>query len=390
VNDASSKPKLFFATIAAGGGHVATAKAMIEAIERHYPDQFELVMSDFMLELGFFREDKRHKDGWRWALEHAWAARAGQRLIDNLPRLTVMVHRRMLDGVARKAAEAFAEPPKLIVSNHPWLTVALTKSQRRYGLKAPVLTFATEVLDASALWADPDAEHVVAPSLAAMNDLVRMGVSPARIDVVGYPVGQAFLRALPKGEARKALGLADRFTCLVSLGGEGRGGNTVKLTRDLLVALKDVQLVVIAGRNESLRRELVELAEPGTLRVEGFVDNMASYLSAADVVVGKAGPASVFEALAVGRPVLVTSYAGLNERKIVAFLERKSLGSYLPQTAALIEKIVELKAHPQALEAFAGRARALDIAGATESLAHYVVAYSQTGAPSARLRGGLA
>jgi hypothetical protein len=36
--------------------------------------------------------------------------------------------------------------------------------KRRYGLKVPVLTFATEPHNISAYWADPRAEHIVVPS----------------------------------------------------------------------------------------------------------------------------------------------------------------------------------------------------------------------------------
>src|SRR3712207_7972196 len=45
-----------------------------------------------------------------------------------------------------------------------------------------------------------------------------------------------------------------------------------------------------------------------------------------DVFVGKAGPSSVYEALAVGRPVLASGYAGLNELGVVRFIESRGLG----------------------------------------------------------------
>ncbi|MDQ3460256.1 MAG: glycosyltransferase, partial [Deinococcota bacterium] len=335
---------IHFATIAAGGGHVATARAMMEAVERQAPGAFRLSMSDLMLELGLTDQDRRHKASWRWMLARPWTARLGQHALDALPRLTVAAQRHMLDETARRASRRFAaERPALIVANHPWLTVALTRSRRRYGLKTPVLTFATEPLDASALWAEGQAEHFVVPSAAAMNDLERMGVSPAKIDVVGYPVAQRFLNPLEQRAARRELGLAARFTLLLSLGGEGVAGDAGATVRGLLAALPEAQIVVMTGRNESLRARLRELADPPRLHAVGFTDRVADYLSAADVVAGKAGPASVFEALAVGRPVLVTSYAGLNEREIVRFLERKGLGAYLPRLGALARRVRELE-----------------------------------------------
>ena len=46
------RPTILFATIAAGGGHVAGAWAMAESVERHYPGRFELRVSDYMKDLG--------------------------------------------------------------------------------------------------------------------------------------------------------------------------------------------------------------------------------------------------------------------------------------------------------------------------------------------------
>ena len=52
MHTGAGRPEILFATIAAGGGHVATARAMAEAIERYYPGEFDLRVSDYMKEVG--------------------------------------------------------------------------------------------------------------------------------------------------------------------------------------------------------------------------------------------------------------------------------------------------------------------------------------------------
>src|SRR3712207_6363131 len=98
------KPEILFATIAAGGGHVAGAHAMSEAIEHHYPGRFELRVSDYMKDLGIVELDQFHKESWRRALRYPILARVGQRLIDVFPHLTITVERRILRDFARVAA----------------------------------------------------------------------------------------------------------------------------------------------------------------------------------------------------------------------------------------------------------------------------------------------
>lgn len=380
---ARPRPTILFATVAVGGGHVATARAMSEAIERYYPGRFDLPVSDYMEDLGVDGIDRRHKAFWRCALRYPTIARTGQRLIDTFPRVTVAGQRLLVREFSRTAAVVLKEdPPLLIVSNHGLITSGLVESKRRYGLEAPVLTYATEPYNISAYWADPLADHVVVPSEDVRKDLVHMGVPADRVAVVSYPVRQSFLNAPAKAEARECLRLEDRFTALISLGGEGLGGDPRWVIQALLDSHTSPQIVVITGRNKALSSSLRRLRTSG-IRVEGFVEDMASYLAASDVVVGKGGPASVYEALAVGRPVLATRYAGLNELGVVRFIEREGFGHYV-KTPAALSKAVELYASdPNLLEEVARRSKRLELASKTEELAHYVVRYALNGGTGA-------
>ena len=374
------KPTILFATIAAGGGHVAGAHAMSEAIERHYPGRFELRVSDYMKDLGVIRLDRFHKDSWRRALRYPILARVGQRIIDAFPRLTIAAERHILRDFARAAADDLLEdPPLLIVSNHGLITTGLAEAKHRHGLEVPVLTFATEPFNISAYWGEPRADRVIVASEDGRRRLLRFGVPADRMTIIGRPVRQAFLNAPSKTEARVRLGLEDRFTCLVSFGGEGVGRNPRGLIRTLLNSDIPLQVVAITGRNEVLKKEL-KAPRTDRLRVEGFVENLAEYLAASDVFVGKAGPSSVYEALAVGRPILASGYAGLNELGVVRFIENKGLGRYVRTNAALAQEVWRYAGDPALLEEVARRCRELNLASSTERFAHHIVRYALTGA----------
>src|SRR5919199_302165 len=379
-----TRPTILFATIAAGGGHVATAHAMAEAVEHHYPGCFELRVSDYMREVGAKKVadlDRLHKGTWRFMLRYPSLARGSQRLMDAFPNLTIVAQRYVLRGFARAAAEDLHEnPPLLIISNHGLMSAGLAEAKRIGGLGGRGLRFANELLHICSYWADPRADRIVVPSEEARRDLMRFGVPESKMVFVGfgYPVRQAFLNAPTKAEARTRLGLEDRFTCLMSSGGEGVERNQLALVRALLNSDVSPQVVVIAGRNEALRRELKSLGTRG-LRIEGFVEDMATYLAASDVFVGKAGPASVYEALVVGRPTLVTGYAGLNEVGVARFIEGRGLGRYVKSPGALVDEVGRYASDPALLEGVALRCRELDLASATERLAHYIVRYARAG-----------
>jgi 1,2-diacylglycerol 3-beta-galactosyltransferase len=380
------KPEILFATIAAGGGHVAVARAMAEAIEHHYPGRFELRVSDYMKEVGVKKVadlDRLHKNIWRFMLRYPVLARTSQRVMDAFPRTTVAIQRRLVRGFARAAADDLRrDPPQLIFSNHGLMTAGLAEAKRIGGLEVSVLSFANELVGICSYWADPRADRIVVPSDEARRDLMRFGVPESRLSFVGfgYPVRQAFLNAPAKREARARLGLEDRFTCLVSSGGEGVGRNQLEMVQTLLGSDVPLQVVVIAGRNEQLKQELRTL-ETGknALRIEGYVEDMATYLAASDVFVGKAGPASVYEAVVVGRPALVTGYAGLNEVGVARLVEGWGLGRYVRTPQELLQEVRRYALDPALLEEVARRCRELEPAVASERLAHYVVRYAEFG-----------
>ena len=274
----TDKPLIVFATIAAGGGHVATANAMAQSLGAGYPDTFDTRVTELMVELGFGEQDQKHKNTWSWMLAHPWSARWGQRIIDRLPKLTNRYLRGTLDAFARAAADHLNSlSPALVVTNHGWLTIALTLAQERYGLKPKLVHFATDPLDASALWAEWRVSRYIVPSASVQRDLKRFGVPPGVIDRIGYPVGQTFLNPPSQAAAREKLGLEPRYTCLVSLGGEGVGANVLAVVRALEASPLNPQIVVVTGRNEALRRKLDALPDIRTL---GYVSNVADYLAA--------------------------------------------------------------------------------------------------------------
>lgn len=397
LNTSQQKPSLFFVTANSGGGHVATAQAMMQAIEKCYPEKFDFEMSDLIYEIGtrfhdnkLLKLDNDLKKVWKTALKFPFLARWGQRLIESLPYFNIYTHRLLLERFAEKAAIYFnTKDVDLIVSNHGWLTIGLTKAQKDYGMKAKVLSFLTEPLDASALWVDNSADHFVVPSVHTLNELNRFGISKDRIDVVGYPVQRPMIDAKSKQQAREDLGLANRPTCLVSLGGEGVSGRIHEIVSRLHKHPLRPQVVVISGRNRQLRLDLRKTyKEDERVHIMGYVQNMADYLAACDVVVGNSGQASVMEALAVGRPVIVTGYPGLNELKLIRFLEKNDLGKYVPKLIGLEATINRFLGSPEKLSETYERCQRIGLDDMADDLADYIVDYLYKGRRDERKHSG--
>lgn len=374
--------EVLLATIAAGGGHVATARAMAEAVAAAAGGALAPRVVDVMAEHAP-RLDARHKAGWRAMLARPRLVRAAQAALDAAPAVSRAVQGAVLRGFTRRVTAALdAAPPALVVVNHGWLATAFTEARLRHGLRSRVVVFATEPFDASALWSAPGAETVLAPSAAAKGDLVRLGVPPAAVHVAGYPVARRFHEPPDREAARRELGLGDGFVVLVSLGAEGVAGDEVA-EAVLAMARGGAAVLCATGRNGALAARLRSAADAAGLtervRVLGFVERMEVPLAACDLMVGKAGPASTMEALAVGRPVVTASYAGLNERAVVRFLASRGLGEHAGSFAALPAVVAAWRDDPARLAAARASAAALDFGGMSQGVGRFLARLALSG-----------
>ena len=155
------------------------------------------------------------------------------------------------------------------------------------------------------VWAQRGAARIFAPVESAAAEL-RRRMPAARVQASGIPVAGAMQAAPSREAARERLGLDGRRMLLVTGGGMGIG--VEEAAAAALGALPpDVRVVAVCGRNTEARRRLEALgASAARLRVEGYVDRMERWLAAADAVAGKPGGLATAEALAVGRPLVLT------------------------------------------------------------------------------------
>ena len=195
--------------------------------------------------------------------------------------------------------------PDLILSVHPLATPVIAESLNRLGWRSQLVTLITDLNEAHAAWVAPGVSSYLAPTDEIRTSLISLGVEAERIEVVGLPLARRFFESFDQVQARRDLGLDQHlFTVLITGGGEGAGA-IISAAKAISDARLPVQLILLCGRNETLRRklEICPLAVPR--RVIGFSDDVAQLMEAADVVIGKAGALTIGESLAARRPLII-------------------------------------------------------------------------------------
>jgi 1,2-diacylglycerol 3-beta-galactosyltransferase len=135
------------------------------------------------------------------------------------------------------------------------------------------------------------------------------------------------------------------FVVLVCGGADGSGGID-RRAQALAGARADFEMAVICGRNQAALQQLAGLVDHTgrPVIVRGFVDNMADWMRASDLVATKAGPGTIAEALCCGLPMLLTSYLPGQERGNVEWLVDVGAGRYVPRVRQLVDAVAELSA----------------------------------------------
>jgi processive 1,2-diacylglycerol beta-glucosyltransferase len=155
-------------------------------------------------------------------------------------------------------------------------------------------------------WVQPAVSHYFLPP-GGIGESLESRVHGASTEVTGIPVAPGFTAPPSRSEARRVLDLDPRRpTVLVMSGGLGLGiEERVRSALDATGA--QVQLLAVCGHNQQARKALSRVDPMGKrLRVLGYVRDVPTLMAASDLVVTKPGGLTISEALAVGRPLLLT------------------------------------------------------------------------------------
>ena len=323
------KKRALFLISDTGGGHRSAANAIAVALSEIKEPEFEFRIEDVAAHCAF----PLTQLGWGYsaALRYAppvygalYYATNGRRRYRALVRFCEPLYRERLRDLF------LSYKPDVIVSVHPLLNHAALRARADAHMEqVPIVTVITDLGKVHESWLTPEADAIVVPAREVYERALSRGVLPRHLRMLGQPIHPKFDDVTgSKRELRALLGLPqDRFITLLMAGGEG-GGKLLQAALRLAKARLPMHLVVICGRNDTLRARIEEAAAslPPPMTVLGFTDKIPELMRAADLLVTKAGPGTLAEANAAQLPVVVYDYVPGQERGNVEFVRHNGIG----------------------------------------------------------------
>jgi 1,2-diacylglycerol 3-beta-galactosyltransferase len=358
-----------------GGGHRSSTEAVLEAMRRRQIADCEVEMVDVLAGYAPFPLNKLDalypymtrfsKVTWEPAYRFT-----------NTPERALFLVRTawpLAQETARKVL--MSRPCDLIVSFHPLYNYALLWAKEKEKNNTPMATMVTDMATIHAMWCAPGMVRYMLPTRQAARLAVGYGISRDKIDITGLPISRRFseLSGRPKREVRRNLDLdPDLPTVLLMGGGQGLG-RIYPIARALASIKIEFQLVIVAGRNPSLKLELQLANWKIPVRIYGFTREIPVLMAASDVLVTKAGPSTVAEALAMGLPMILSGYIPGQEDGNMKIVVRGKAGIYAPKPKQMAQILREwLAPGNAALAEYAETARKMGRPEAAENVADII------------------
>ena len=324
------RPVILILTIQNGGGHRNLAQSLKEMLETNY----EVVIEDAQSDAAdrWYAWVSRHSVGflhWQYAFTDNKILAFAFHLI-----LTLLNYRRIQNIIERVQ-------PQLIITTQAFLSYATARVNQHQRKPVPLVFQLTDLGRLHMTYfTEKHADAYLAPTQEIFTQALQQSIEKDRLYLTGRPIRRQFLQARLDGrsETLAALRLDPAlFTLFLQGGAEGSAGADLMI-EDLFSAGVPVQIILAVGNNKKMAERY---ADHKRVRALPFTTEIAPFMAAADLIVGKAGASFISEAFTLEKPFLITTFIPGQETLNLRFIEQHNLGwvcrERLAQQALLVK-----------------------------------------------------
>ncbi|SDE24834.1 MGDG synthase family glycosyltransferase [Sporomusa acidovorans] len=244
-----------------------------------------------------------------------------------------------------------AHRPDALICTHPFPCGAAAYLKRNHKINLPLIGVITDfAIHRFWCYRETDLYFVATPELK--QQLARQNIDLSRIHATGIPVNEKFSHIPSQVELdslRRLLGFANPHPVILIMGGGLGLGDLEQAVLALDTLPLPLNLVVVTGRNATLRRSLLSKAPNFVhpLKVLGYTRHIPEFMSVADLLITKPGALTISEALSMKLPLLLYQAIPGHEEENAAYLIGKGAALWSQNSHSLTATVHDLLANPQ-------------------------------------------
>ena len=318
-----------------GEGHNAAARGLNAAFEDM--GAVSRIVDAFAITGGAFYE--RSRRDYLSLINRApkvWAFMFG--LIDRFPIVEFTLP--ALTALQADLTAVLAETkPDAVISVYPVYGYLIEKLfPRRADRPFAFHTVVTDSITINSVWYRCASDSFLVPNEDSARVMRAAGVAPEKVHAIGFPVPPRFANPRPP---RPSPGRTSPGRVLFMI---NAGKDRAPAVVERLLQLHNIHLTVTVGRDEDLRARVEQIARDAGREIEihGWTDQMPELVMSHHLLIGKAGGATVQEAIAARTPMLITQVVPGQEEGNARLLFQNGCGALCETPEAIVARVQAL------------------------------------------------
>ncbi len=325
------KKVLILTSIRTGSGHKSSANAIEKKLKDAGYECRQLDVFPLMGDLGELMENSYITLTTRTPLLYYLLQRFSQFFPD-------FIHLSMYDRIKVALLKEIKDyKPDLIISVQCMFTKAVSRLIRKNHLNIPFYVGVIDLVQPPSVWKDPNADMSFVPTETIRQDYLKKGFPKDRVLTSGFPVRDDII------VRDKAKDIHNRVHILMVNTSTSLDKN-IRFLKEVS-RLEKVSIKFICGLDTRLYDTLTRMKDEGQLSqdidIYGFVDNMNEFLTNAHIILTKAGPNVITEAVRSDTAVVITGHIKGQENHNYQFITDNGYGFRCEDPEKIYEKLDE-------------------------------------------------
>lgn len=224
--------------------------------------------------------------------------------------------------------------PELVISVIPFVNLPASEAARKAQIPFLIITTDNDLRN----WAfgiekikHPLYKVTIGADLPTTKEvLLKKKVPESAIETVGLPLRTEFMVQKNREKILEELSLPTNKKIILIMMGAAGGDTAFAYAQNVGDLDLNAHLIVIAGRNKKLKKQLEELEihSSNSMTVFGYTDRVSDIMAISNVIITKPGPGTINEAIAMKLPILIdnTDISLFWERANVDFVLKYGVG----------------------------------------------------------------
>ncbi len=344
------KKKVIVQFVEAGQGHIVTAEAIAECLERKYSDKIEVIRDYIFRDSGDADMEKYEQ----FSINEVYKANKNKMHLRTQMFFMKLfgeqfslkfVYSTAFKKVRNKLIKHMEEQnPDMFVSTYFMPYHAGIVGKKKGKIKADIVAYNPDHNTHG--WWDRRGDIFITNNPKATEEAVKTRkMNKDIVKTVNFMARQIVLDTNESKEFyREKHGIPQDKLCIVLADGAYAAARLEEYTDALLQSNKPLTIMPVCGKNEKVLAKYTELAKntkPNiTLIPLPFMPNIPEIYKASDILVTKAGPNAITDCVFMGTPVMINFHTGsIEETTAKLFSEEFKCGVYEPDVNKAVEMI---------------------------------------------------